>query len=84
MVCRFGDGSHGWPDAAPFDAILVAAAPPRLPQALLDQLKDGGRLVAPVGTGRQALEVVTRKGSKFKRRRGTAVRFVPMTGEAGR
>jgi len=79
---RIGDGYDGWPEAAPFDAILLTAAPERIPQPLLDQLAPGGRLVAPVGTGFQDLVVVTRTVDGFQRRTITGVRFVPMTGKA--
>ena len=82
VFTRFGDGGYGWVDAAPFDAIVVTAAPGHVPQALLDQLAEGGRLVAPVGGEHQNLEIVTRRKGKFERRRGTAVRFVPLTGSA--
>ncbi|MEE9554489.1 MAG: protein-L-isoaspartate(D-aspartate) O-methyltransferase, partial [candidate division Zixibacteria bacterium] len=79
---RCGDGYFGWPEAAPFDAIIVTAAPDEVPQLLLDQLKEGGKLVIPVGEGVQFLEVYTRKGGRFERQRGIPVRFVPMTGKA--
>jgi protein-L-isoaspartate(D-aspartate) O-methyltransferase len=78
---RAGDGYRGWPERAPFDAILLAAAPPEIPTPLLDQLKEGGRLVAPVGEGVQDLVVVTRTAAGLSRRTLLAVRFVPMTGE---
>jgi protein-L-isoaspartate(D-aspartate) O-methyltransferase len=81
---RAGDGYRGWPDRAPFDAILVTAAPPEIPRPLLDQLAVGGRLVAPVGAewGVQELVVVERTPAGLKRRAVAPVRFVPMTGEA--
>ena len=79
---RVGDGYRGWPEAAPFDAVLVTAAPPRIPEPLKLQLKPGGRLVVPVGDGFQQLVVVTRTGDRFEERRIAPVRFVPMTGEA--
>jgi protein-L-isoaspartate(D-aspartate) O-methyltransferase len=78
---RAGDGYLGWPDAAPFDAILVTAAAPRIPDPLKQQLKDGGRLVVPVGDEWQELVVVTRRGDRFEERRVLPVRFVPMTGK---
>jgi protein-L-isoaspartate(D-aspartate) O-methyltransferase len=84
VTVRAGDGSLGWPEQAPFDAILVTAAPPELPQPLLDQLAVGGRLVAPVGEGDQELVVVERTEAGLQRRRVLPVRFVPMTGEAQR
>jgi protein-L-isoaspartate(D-aspartate) O-methyltransferase len=79
---RAGDGYAGWPEAAPFDAILVAAAAPRVPEPLRAQLKDGARLVVPVGAQAEGQElfVVTRRGQRFDERRLLAVRFVPMTG----
>ncbi|NIV45674.1 MAG: protein-L-isoaspartate(D-aspartate) O-methyltransferase [Gammaproteobacteria bacterium] len=79
---RIGDGYDGWPDEAPFDAIVVTAAPPEIPQPLLEQLAVGGRLVIPVGRGTQDLVVVTRSERGFSRRVVTPVRFVPMTGKA--
>jgi len=79
---RHGDGYRGWPEAAPFDAILVTAAPDRVPQPLLDQLAEGGRLVIPVGSAIQYLEVHTRGPDGFSVERVLPVRFVPMTGEA--
>jgi len=78
---KCGDGYFGWPEAGPFDAILITAAPDRIPQPLLDQLKDGGRLVAPVGDSIQYLEIYQRSGDEIKKRRNIPVRFVPMTGK---
>ena len=83
VVPRFGDGSGGWAEAGPFDAIVLTAAPARVPPALSRQLKEGGRLVAPVGRGRQRLRVFERCGPRLRERDLMAVRFVPMTGEAG-
>ncbi len=77
-----GDGYAGWPEAAPFDAIVVTAAPARIPQPLLDQLAVGGRLVIPVGEDSQSLRVVTRTSSGFQEQIVAPVRFVPMTGRA--
>jgi protein-L-isoaspartate(D-aspartate) O-methyltransferase len=77
---RAGDGYLGWPEAAPFGGIVVTAAAPRIPVPLKEQLKDGGRLVIPVGEEFQELVVVTRRGSAYDERRVLAVRFVPMTG----
>ena len=79
---RAGDGYRGWPERAPFDAIVVTAAPPEIPQPLLDQLALGGRLVAPVGVGEQELVVVKRTAAGLTTRSLLPVRFVPMTGEA--
>ena len=66
---RTGDGYAGWPEAAPFDAIVVTAAPPRIPQPLLDQLAVGGRMVIPVGSFYQQLKVITRRGRGLPRAR---------------
>ena len=78
---RIGDGYQGWPEAGPFDGIIVTAAAPRVPDPLKAQLKDGGRLVIPVGDESQELMVVTRRGDTFEERRILPVRFVPMTGK---
>jgi len=78
---RAGDGYQGWPEAAPFDAIIVTAAAPRIPEPLKEQLGDGGRLILPVGDEWQELVVVTRIGDRFEEKRVLGVRFVPMTGE---
>jgi protein-L-isoaspartate(D-aspartate) O-methyltransferase len=80
---RIGDGYAGWPDRAPYDAILLTAAPPvDVPKPLLDQLKVGGRLVAPVGRDDQNLVRITRTETGLKREVLAPVRFVPMTGKA--
>ena len=81
---RHGDGYQGWPDEAPFDAIVVTAAPAKIPEPLKQQLKVGGRLVLPVGerNGRQELRVITRTRQGFRDENVFRVRFVPMTGEA--
>jgi protein-L-isoaspartate(D-aspartate) O-methyltransferase len=78
---KAGDGYRGWPEAAPFDAIMVTAAAPRVPEPLRQQLKDGGRLILPVGDEWQELVVVTRRGDRFEEKRVLPVRFVPMTGQ---
>jgi protein-L-isoaspartate(D-aspartate) O-methyltransferase len=78
---RQGDGYAGWPEKAPFDGIVVTAAAPRVPEPLKQQLKDGGRLVVPVGEGVQELRVLTRRGTEFQEDRLMPVRFVPMTGK---
>jgi protein-L-isoaspartate(D-aspartate) O-methyltransferase len=75
---RHADGWHGWRSQAPFQAILVAAAPAEIPPELLDQLEDGGRMVIPIGgRGRQNLVRVTRDGSEFHREQLLPVSFVP-------
>jgi protein-L-isoaspartate(D-aspartate) O-methyltransferase len=79
---RHGDGYQGWPEHAPFDAILVTAAPPRVPEPLRQQLAIGGRLIVPVGTRHQELRVIERTPDGFSERSVLPVRFVPMTGEA--
>ena len=81
---RIGDGYRGWPEAAPFDRIILTASPPRLPQPLLKQLKLGGLLVAPVGRRAQQLVRVRRTKRGFAREHLFGVRFVPMTGAAQR
>jgi protein-L-isoaspartate(D-aspartate) O-methyltransferase len=75
---REGNGWAGWPEEAPFDAIVVTAAPPTVPEALKAQLADGGRLVIPVGDEDQELLVLTRRGARFEERRLLPVRFVPL------
>jgi protein-L-isoaspartate(D-aspartate) O-methyltransferase len=77
---RVGDGSLGWPELAPFDAILVTAAPERVPQALVSQLALGGRLVIPVGVGDQDLRVVTKTEAGSAEQSLLPVRFVPLLG----
>ena len=79
--CRAGDGYKGWEEEAPFDAIIVTAAPPRIPAPLLDQLKEGGRMILPVGTWFQELIRVVKTNNKIKKERLIPVRFVPMTGK---
>jgi protein-L-isoaspartate(D-aspartate) O-methyltransferase len=80
---KHGDGYQGWPDEAPFDGIIITAAPPQLPQPLVDQLKTGARLVVPVGRGVQNLNVYTKKANgKVSKKTIIPVRFVPMTGRA--
>ena len=82
---RTGDGYQGWPEAAPFDAILVTCAPDHVPQPLVAQLKEGGRMIIPVGAfGDQELYLLEKRGGQVQRRAVLPVRFVPMTGEAQR
>lgn len=75
---RAGDGYGGWPEEAPFDAIIVTAAPDHVPQPLLDQLAVGGRLVIPVGKDFQMLELYHRTPTGYERKTLTFVRFVPL------
>jgi protein-L-isoaspartate(D-aspartate) O-methyltransferase len=80
---KIGDGFDGWPEAAPFDAILAACAPIEVPSAWAAQLRDGGRMILPIG-GRESQQLVLLKksGNALTRTRVLAVRFVPMTGRA--
>jgi protein-L-isoaspartate(D-aspartate) O-methyltransferase len=81
---HLGDGSQGLPEEAPFQAIMVTASAPSVPQPLLDQLDEGGRLILPVGSrGGQALELWERSGVRFKHKAVLAVAFVPLRGEYG-
>jgi protein-L-isoaspartate(D-aspartate) O-methyltransferase len=80
---RAGDGYQGWPEHAPFDAVIVTCAPERVPSPLVDQLKDGGRMIIPVGgMGGQELVVLRKHGDQLEQRAVLPVRFVPMTGSA--
>jgi protein-L-isoaspartate(D-aspartate) O-methyltransferase len=82
VTVREGDGYRGWPEHAPFDGIVVTAAPPRIPEPLLDQLAPGGRMVIPVGDFFQELKVFSKdKNGKVTEKDILPVRFVPMTGE---
>ncbi len=81
---RVGDGSAGWPEAAPFDGIIVTAAPRSVPQALEGQLAPGGRMIIPVGQGSQELVLVRREGNSFRRKSLIGVRFVPLVGHGTR
>ena len=86
VTVRAGDGYRGWPERAPFQAIVLAAAAPQVPKPLLEQLAEGGRLVLPVGAdGFQDLLVITRQADgSFRRQTVAPVMFVPMTGEVRR
>jgi protein-L-isoaspartate(D-aspartate) O-methyltransferase len=82
---RIGDGYKGWPEKAPFDCIIVTCAPERIPKPLANQLKDGGRMIIPVGEqGVQELVLLRKRGDKLEQQAVLPVRFVPMTGEAQR
>ncbi len=78
VAMKHGDGWQGWSSKAPFQAIIVTAAPSEVPPALLEQLADGGRLVIPVGEQAQILKVITKKGTVFSEQQIEAVRFVPL------
>ena len=78
---RVGDGYRGWPEEAPFDAIIVTAAPDHVPQPLLDQLAIGGRLILPVGRYYQTLELHRRTAEGYERKIISLVRFVPLVRE---
>jgi len=79
VTVKIGDGYKGWPEHAPFDVIMLTAAPPTVPDALLSQLKeDGGILVAPVGDYHQELVKIVRNGNNYSQKVITYVRFVPM------
>ncbi len=85
MHVKAGDGYKGWPEHAPFDGIIVTCAPDHVPQPLIEQLKEGGRMVIPVGaTGNQELYLLEKENGALQRRSVTPVRFVPMTGEGGK
>ena len=81
IVVIEGDGYNGWPSKAPFDAIIVTAAPSKIPPPLLEQLKDGGRMVLPVGEYVQELVVVNKNENGISMENVLPVRFVPMTGK---
>lgn len=82
---KAGDGYKGWPEHAPFDSIIVTCAPDHIPQPLVDQLKEGGRMVIPVGPRlAQELYVVQKQNGQMRQTALIDVRFVPMTGDATR
>ena len=78
---RTGNGGMGWPEYAPFDRIIVTAAPEHVPPPLIDQLTDGGRLVIPIGKINQDLVIIKKEKTGISRRVTIPVRFVPMTGK---
>jgi protein-L-isoaspartate(D-aspartate) O-methyltransferase len=80
VMLKHADGGMGWPERGPFDGIIVTAAPMEVPTELLEQLADGGVLVAPVGEEHQVLVEVIRNGDRFERRDLEPVRFVPLLG----
>jgi len=80
---KMGDGFQGWPEVAPFDSIIVTCAPDKVPQPLTQQLKDGGRMIVPVGSGLdQQLYLLEKKNGQLAQTAILPVRFVPMVGEA--
>ena len=84
IVFKMFDGTYGWPDQAPFDAILVTASAKEIPESLIKQLGEGGRLVAPTGDAHeQKLVVLTKNGSRVSRRELGACKFVPLIGKYG-
>lgn len=82
VTVRIGDGYQGWVEEQPFDAIILTAAPKEIPQPLKDQLKVGGRLIAPVGDDWQELVLLEKTEEGFKQKALLPVVFVPMTGKA--
>jgi protein-L-isoaspartate(D-aspartate) O-methyltransferase len=78
---KAGDGYLGWPEAAPFDAIIITCAPDHIPKPLIEQLKEGGRMVVPVGTYAQELKKIVKRSGKIETTDVIPVVFVPMTGE---
>jgi protein-L-isoaspartate(D-aspartate) O-methyltransferase len=81
---RVADGTKGWPEEAPFDGIIVTAGAPAVPDALLNQLKENGTLIIPVGTRySQKLCKCTKRGNVFRREEDTMCVFVPLVGEHG-
>jgi protein-L-isoaspartate(D-aspartate) O-methyltransferase len=82
---RAGDGYKGWPEAAPFDAIIVTCAPEKVPPPLIEQLKDGGRMIIPVGSRwDQELVLLRKQGGRLERQAVLPVLFVPMRGQSER
>jgi protein-L-isoaspartate(D-aspartate) O-methyltransferase len=81
IMVKAADGYLGWPEAAPFDAIIITAAPDHIPKPLTDQLKERGRMVVPVGTYTQELKKIVKRSGKIETTDIISVIFVPMTGE---
>jgi protein-L-isoaspartate(D-aspartate) O-methyltransferase len=81
IFVKGGDGYKGWPDHAPFDAIIITAAPTKVPQPLLEQLKMGGRMILPLGDYSQELVLIEKRADGYDEQKLLPVRFVPMTGE---
>jgi protein-L-isoaspartate(D-aspartate) O-methyltransferase len=78
VVVKWGDGYEGWPGHAPFDAIIITAAPEKIPEELISQLKTGGKMVVPVGTLYQNLLVIIKTHKGYQQNNIIPVRFVPM------
>jgi len=78
ILYKIGDGTYGWDEQAPFDAIIVTAAPDKVPRSLEEQLKIGGKMIIPVGSAFQELVFITRGKKRFKRKKLLPVRFVPL------
>lgn len=84
VATRCGDGTIGWAEFAPYDGIIVTAAAPEVPQPLLEQLADGGRLVVPVGSlDSQTMHIITREGNSFETEEALGFKFVPLIGKKG-
>ncbi len=85
IFVRIGDGYQGWPEAEPFDAIIVTCSPRKVPQPLQDQLKEGGRMIIPVGESyTQELVLITKENGKLKQQSRLPVLFVPMRDPSGK
>jgi protein-L-isoaspartate(D-aspartate) O-methyltransferase len=84
VFVKTGNGYLGWPEHAPFDAIVVTAAPDEIPKALIDQLAVDGKMVIPVGTTHQQIVIVTKTRAGVTEKKTIPVRFVPMTGKPSR
>ncbi len=85
IFCKIGDGYKGWPEHAPFDAIIVTCAPSKIPEPLKNQLAEGGRMIIPVGTNPfQSLVLLEKKNGKISEKEVLPVRFVPMISEEGK
>ncbi len=84
IYCKVGDGYLGWPEKAPFDAILVSCSPSHVPEPLQEQLAEGGRMIIPVGAGNiQKLVLLQKRNGKIRKKEVLPVRFVPMLDEDG-
>lgn len=82
IYVRAGDGYLGWPEEAPFDSIIVTCAPENIPQPLVEQLREGGRMIIPLGGQRQELVLLEKVDGRIEKQAVLPVRFVPMTGQA--